>query len=65
MIANGMISYSIDTTAPYSVGTVAIYSCNDGYEFSMAGDQMRTCLDNDDGSGGSFGGAAPTCECKF
>ena len=49
-------------TAPYSVGTVAAYICNSGYELS--GDEMRTCVDNGDGSGGSFRGMAPTCQCK-
>ena len=51
-------------TAPYSVGTVATYTCNSGYELSTTGDEMRTCMDNGDGSGGSFGGSAPTCQCK-
>ena len=64
-IANGMISYSTDMTAPYSVGTVATYSCNSGYELSTTGDEMRTCMDNGDGSGSSFGGSAPTCQRKF
>ena len=61
-IANGMISYSTDMTAPYSVGTVATYTCNSGYELSTTGDEMRTCMDNGDGSGSSFGGSAPTCQ---
>ena len=64
-LANGMISYSTDMTAPYSVGAVATYSCNSGYELSTTGDEMRTCMDNGDGSGGSFGGSAPTCKCKL
>ena len=64
-IANGMISYSTDMTAPYSVGTVATYTCNSGYELSTTGDEMRTCMDNGDGSGGTFGGTAPTCKRKF
>ena len=59
-----MISYSPDMTAPYSVGTVATYTCNSGYELSTTGDEMRTCMDNGDGSGGSFRGTAPTCQCK-
>ena len=60
-----MITYSADMTAPYSVGTVATYTCNSGYELSTTGDEMRTCMDNGDGSGGSFGGSAPTCQRKF
>ena len=64
-IANGMISYSTDMTAPYSEGTVATYTCISGYELSTTGDETRTCMDNGDGSGGSFGGSAPTCQCKL
>ena len=52
-------------TAPYSVGTVATYECNEGYELTGPGDVMRTCMDNGDGTGASFGGSAPTCERKF
>ena len=60
-----MISYSTDMTAPYSEGTVVTYTCNSGYELSTTGDEMRTCMDNGDGSGGSFGGSAPTCQREF
>ena len=60
-----MTSYSPDMTAPYSVGTVATYECNEGYELTGPGDEMRTCMDNGDGSGASFGGCAPTCECNI
>ncbi len=62
---NGMISYSPDMTAPYSVDTMATYSCNDGYRFVAGeGDQTRTC--EEDGaetvSGATFSGTAPSCE---
>ena len=63
MIANGMITY--DSDSPYGIGTVATYDCNPGYELSVSGDEMRTCMDNDDGSGASFNGTAPTCERTF
>ena len=62
-IINGMISYSPDMMAPYSVDTVATYTCNDGYVLT-GGIEMRTCRDNGDGTGGSFDGTAPTCERK-
>ena len=53
-----MISYSPDVTAPYSVDTVATYTCNPGYMLVTGpGDEMRTCMDNGDGSGASFGGS--------
>ena len=62
-IANGMITYNMNS--PYAVGTVATYSCNSGYELSIAGDEMRTCEEASDGSGAIFGGTAPTCERTF
>ncbi len=68
-IPNGMISYSPDMTAPYSVDTVATYTCNDGGFRFMAGvgDQMRTCTEVVESestvvSGATFGGMAPSCE---
>ena len=63
-IANGVISYSADMSAPYSEGTVATYTCNSGYELSTTGDEMRTCVDGGS-AGASFSGEAPTCERKF
>ncbi len=65
-IDNGRIEYSPDTTAPYDVSTVATYLCDEGYELTLnPGSQMRTCVDNGDGSGASFDGTAPTCERKL
>ena len=52
-------------TAPYSVGTVATYECNEGYELTGPGVEMRTCVDNGDGHNASFNGIAPTCNCKL
>ncbi len=66
MIANGVISYNADMTAPYNVGTVATYSCNAGFELVInLGSEMRTCVDVGDGSGAIFSGEAPTCERKI
>ena len=52
-------------TAPNSVGTVATYKCNQGYELTGPGVEMRTCVDNGDGRGASFNGTAPICNCKL
>ncbi len=60
MIANGVISYNADMTAPYNVGTVATYSCNAGFVL-RGGNMVRTCVEAGDGSGGIFNGEAPTC----
>ncbi len=62
MIANGVIVYNVEMTAPYDVGTVATYSCNQGYE--LEGSEMRTCEDAGDGRGKRFSGQAPICELR-
>ena len=52
--------------SPFTIGTVATYTCDPGYMLVTGpGDEMRTCMDNGDGTGASFGGSAPTCECKI
>ena len=67
-LPNGMISYSPDMTAPYSVDTVATYTCNNGFRFlAGVGDQMRTCTEITESdstvvSGAEFSGMAPSCE---
>ena len=40
-----------------SVGTMASYSCKDGFE--LIGDKTRTCQEN-----GEWSGMAPTCKCE-
>ncbi len=59
-IADGVITYSPDTTDPFDFGTNATYSCNDG--FFLEGDEKITC----NGDGTSVNGewdvtAAPQC----
>ena len=49
-------------TAEFDLGTVATYSCNDGY--GLVGGDIRTCVDGGDGNGGVFDGEAPICERK-
>ncbi len=65
-LANGGISYSpYGFNREYTVGTVATYSCNQGYELVRnLGSMIRTCRDVGDGSGGRFDGQVPTCERK-
>ncbi len=62
-----MISYAFDMTANYSAGTVAIYTCDDGFELGPGvGNSMRTCLPveqmSDAASRSEFDGAEPRCE---
>ena len=40
-----------------SVGTVASYACNDG--FQLIGDKTRTCEED-----GEWSGTDPTCKCE-
>ncbi len=66
-LANGMISYSgLDNTSYYTIGTMATYNCNQGYELvrNPHGFLIRTCLDLGDGSAALFTGQAPTCKRK-
>ncbi len=59
-IANGIISYAPDNQGPeYDLGTVATYSCDDG--FILIGSSNRVCEDDGDILG-TFAGIAPSCE---
>ncbi len=54
-------------TANYSAGTVATYTCNDGFELGPGvGNSMRTCVPveqmSDAASRSEFDGAEPRCE---
>ena len=52
-------------TAEFDLGTVATYSCNDGYQLITGpGGDIRICVDGGDGNGGVFDGEAPICERK-
>ena len=54
-IENGFITYSPDTEADFDKGTVATYTCNEG--FNLQGrDRERTCQID-----GTFSGTAPIC----
>ena len=59
-VENGMITYDIDTSPPYDVGTVAVYECKEG--FKLVGERERTCVDAESGLGGIFNGAASDCK---
>ncbi len=65
---NGNIQYAPDNTSNYDLGTVATYSCIDGFvlDFSTPGSApTRTCIDdNDNDAEGVFDRQAPECVCK-
>ncbi len=63
-ITNGVITYAIDTTPNYDLGTVATYECDAGFflDLSLGGSEMRTCVDDlDNDVEGMFSGQAPAC----
>ena len=51
--ANGTVTYN--TSGALTSGTVATYSCEDGYE--LVGEETRICLVD-----GTWTGAEPECE---
>ena len=53
-IDNGFITYSPDTVADFDQGTVATYTCNQG--FNLQGERERMCQID-----GTFSGTAPIC----
>ncbi len=63
-IANGSINYTSDEM-PRPIGTVAIYSCDDG--FFLNGSEKRTCFLQ--ALSGLWDESAPTCdpesECSY
>ncbi|XP_064387533.1 uncharacterized protein LOC135335856 isoform X2 [Halichondria panicea] len=63
-IINGVITYAIDTTPNYDLGTVAFHVCNPGFflDLSQGGSTFRTCVDDDGLDAiGEFDNQAPTC----
>ena len=67
-IPNGVITYALDNTPNYGLGTVATYACDTGFvlDVSLGGSEMRTCVD-DNGldAEGVFDRQAPRCVRKL
>ncbi|XP_064386678.1 E-selectin-like [Halichondria panicea] len=63
-ITNGFITYTIDNTPNYDLGTVATYVCDAGFvlDLSLGRSEIRTCID-DNGLDtiGVFDRQAPRC----
>ena len=55
-LSNGMVTYSTSGDPP-SVGTMATYSCDTGYD--LTGDEMRTCVE-----GSGWTGSLPVCNSQ-
>ena len=62
---NGIVTFSTDTVAPFSLKTRATYSCDQGYGLS-GGNTVRTCGPNADNTNpeGVWSGNVPACHCK-
>ncbi len=63
-IANGVISYSPNSTNPFDYGTIATYLCNEGFYIYSTDLLMRSCS----GSGtvqGFWSGQEPQCLGKL
>ncbi len=59
-----MISYSLDVTSDYDLGTNATYTCEAG--FFLEGDEVRTCMDDDGMDAiGVWSGQEPICVRKL
>ena len=63
-ITNGVITYAIDTTPNYDLGTVAAYDCDAGFvlDLSLGRSVTRTCFDDlDNDAEGMFNGQESRC----
>ena len=59
---NGQVSYEMDMTSPYEIGTVATFTCNAGFSLNGAVD-MLTCAEDDQlDAVSTWGGTEPTCQ---
>ncbi len=68
LITNGVITYAIDTTPNYDLGTEATYDCDAGFalNLSLGGSEMRTCVDDNGLDAiGVFDRQAPRCIGKY
>ena len=60
------ITYSTDTTPPFTIGTRAMYTinCPEGMERD-GGDDVRTCTSDGNSIIGVWNGSAPTCTGNY
>ena len=63
---DGRVTFSADSLAPFTLNTMATYTCDEGYGHS-AGSTIRTCGPNpvNTDSEGTWSGSAPACESEF
>ena len=58
---NGRVSYSTDMTEPFSIGTVATFTCDDDYTLNGATATLTCADDNQADTLGTWGGTEPSC----
>ena len=58
---NGRVSYSTDMTEPFSIGTVATFTCDDDYTLNGATATLTCADDNQADTLGTWGGSEPSC----
>ena len=58
---NGRVTYSTDMTEPFSIGTVATFTCDDDYTLNGATATLTCADDNQADTLGTWGGSEPTC----
>lgn len=56
---NGNIKFVGDSTAPFSIGTMAVYDCDKG--FRVDGDRVRVCV----GGSQAWNGTETVCSRKY
>ena len=61
---NGQVSYEMDMTSPYEIGTVATFTCNAGFSLNGAVDMLTCADDNQLDTVGTWGGTEPPCPCE-
>ena len=61
---NGQVSYSTDMTEPFSIGTVATFTCDDAFVLNSATATLTCSDDNQADTIGTWGVSEPTCERK-
>ena len=59
-----MIAYVSDTVNEFVFGTLAVYTCNEGFGLNGS-DAFRTCDGDGSSLTGSFDGSAPICDRKL
>ena len=62
---NGQVSYSTDMTEPFSIGTVATFTCDDDYTLNSATATLTCADDNQADTLGTWGGSEPSCLGNF